>query len=61
MSLRARTTMKRARRRYPRTLSNITAYFQLPTGERPEGVPPAKERELKYRHSKKEGEVSLEA
>jgi len=53
--------MKRARRRYPRTLSNITAYFQLPTGERPEGVPPAKERELKYRHSKKEGEVSLEA
>jgi len=46
MSLRARTTMKRARRRYPRTLSNITAYFQLQPGKRPTGVPPAKERAL---------------
>jgi len=51
--------MKGARRRYPRTLSNITAYFQTPTGERPTGVPPARETALKYRHSQKEGKVPL--
>lgn len=53
--------MKRARKRYPSTLSNITAYFQPPTGEKPAGVPPAKERALKYRHSQKEGEVPADA
>jgi hypothetical protein len=47
MSFRARTTSKMARKRYPRTLSNITAYFQTPTGVRPAGVPPAKETALK--------------
>ena len=52
---------RRRRRRYPRMLSNITAYFQEPTGVRPAGVPPTKETALKYRHSKKEGEVSLGA
>jgi hypothetical protein len=55
--MRARTTMKRARKRYPRTLSNITAYFQPPTGERPTGVLPVREMALKYRHTLKEGEV----
>jgi len=57
MSLRARTTTKRARKRYPRTLSNMTAYFHAPTVEWPTGVPPIKERALKYRHSQKVGEV----
>jgi len=53
--------MKRARKRYPRTLSNITAYFQTPNGERPTGVLPVREMALKYRHSQKEGDVSLGA
>jgi len=52
--------MKGARRRYPRTLSAMTAYFQPPIGARPKGVPPTKERALKYRHSQKEGEISLD-